>query len=128
MDLNPLVDKYREAIRARDPQAVAALYAPEVEMVVHGLGGPESPWNSKRQTGSAPIAREYERFFALTAEFTVDYTDRIIDQAQRAVAMIVRIAGRDHQGNSFDMANALHFYYDPQGLIARMINWYGQAA
>ncbi len=128
MDLNALVDRYCSAIRSRDARAVAALYAPGVEMTVHGFGGEDSPWNSKRQSGAAHIAAEYQRFFDLTPEFTVDYADRIIDQQQRAVAMIVRIAGRDAQDNAFDMANALHLYYDGQGLIARMINWYGQAA
>ena len=37
------------------------------------------------------------------------------------------IRPRDSRGNAFGLANALRFNYNSRGLIARMINWYGQA-
>ena len=127
MDLNALVDNYAEAIRSRDPKAVAGLYAEDVELLVHGLGDADSAWRSKRQSGSAGVEAEYRGFFELVDEFQVEYTDRIIDLQQRAVAVIVRIQGINADGSAFDMANALHLFYDAQGKITRMLNWYGQA-
>lgn len=121
------IDEYATAIRARDPQAVARCYADNAEIHVHGLGEAGGAWNSKHSVGNAGIEDEYRRFFDLVDDFTVEYTDRIVSPEQSAAAMVVRIAGVNHDGSSFDRANALHVTYDAQGRIATMMNWYGDA-
>jgi len=124
-DLDRWIDRYADAIRRRDPDGVVACYHPRSEVTVHGIADAGSAWNSKHSIGTDGIAEEYRRFFDLVAEFTVEYTDRILDTHTRQAAMIVRIAGSNADGSHFTRANALHLTFDDQGLIVAMRNWYG---
>ncbi len=125
--LNALLERYGEAVNARNAQAVAACFAPEHAYRVHGLDDDASAWNSKAASTPEAIRREYQRFFDLVEHFHAEYTDRIVDAQQRSIACIVRVAGRNTDGSSFDMANALHLGYDESGLIVTFHNWYGAA-
>lgn len=125
--INAWIDRYADAIRARDARAVAECYAEDAEIHVYGLADAGSAWNSKHSTGNAGIEDEYERFFELVADFEVDYTDRILSTEQSAAAMIVRISGTNTDGSTFNRANALHLTFDGEGRIAVMRNWYGDA-
>jgi hypothetical protein len=51
----------------------------------------------------------------------------VISGAGASLPEVIMLKGINRDGSAFDMANALHFYYDAQGKIARMLNWYGQA-
>lgn len=121
------IDRYGDAIRARDAEAVAGCYAEDAEIHVHGLSDAGSAWNSKHSRGNAGIREEYEHFFRLVGHFTVEYTDRIVSPDQSAAAMVVRIRGVNADGSPFARANALHVIFDADGRIASMLNWYGDA-
>ena len=124
-NLDAWIDRYADAIRRRDPDGVVACYHPRSEITVHGIADAGSAWNSKHSVGTDGIAEEYRRFFDLVSDFTVEYTDRILDIDSRQAATIVRIAGRNADGSEFARANALHMTFDDQGLITSMRNWYG---
>lgn len=126
-DLNRWIDAYASAIRDRSPDRVVACYHPEAQITVHGLADAGGAWNSKHSIGTSDIKQEYQRFFDLVDEFTVDYTDRILDPASGTAAVIVRISGTNVDGTAFDLANALHLTFDVNGRIAAMHNWYGDA-
>ncbi len=121
------IDRYGDAIRARDARAVADCYAADAQIHVHGLGDAGSAWNSKHSVGNHGIEEEYQRFFDLVNDFTVEYTDRIVSPDQGAAAMVVRISGTNADGTSFDRANALHVTFGGDGRIELMLNWYGDA-
>ena len=124
-DLDNWIDRYADAIRRQDPDGVVACYHPRSEVIVHGIADAGSAWNSKHSIGTDGIAEEYRRFFDLVADFTVEYTDRILDPHTRQAAMIVRIDGNNADGSHFTRANALHLTFDERGLIVAMRNWYG---
>ncbi len=124
-DPNALLDAYGEAVNGRDAAAVAACFAPEHTYRVHGLGDDSSAWNSKAASTPAAIAEEYRRFFELVDTFEARYTDRIVDAPGRAIACIVRVTGKNRDGSTFDMANALHLHFDEAGKITGFHNWYG---
>ena len=126
-DLDRWIDRYSAAIQSRNPHNVVACYHPAAEITVHGLSEAGSAWNSKHTIGTEGIVDEYQRFFDLVGDFTVTYTDRILDSLNCSAAVIVRIAGTNKDGSTFDRANALHLTYDDHGLIASMRNWYGDA-
>lgn len=126
-DVHAWIDRYGDAIRARDAKAVAACYSDDAEIRVHGLADAGSAWNSKHSRGNAGVEEEYQRFFGLVDDFVVEYTDRIVAPEQSAAAMVVRIRGVNSDGSSFDRANALHVTFDVDGRIVTMLNWYGDA-
>jgi len=127
LDPNTCLDRYGHAVNGRDADAVAACFAPEHAYRVHGLGDDASAWNNKQASNPEAIREEYQRFFDLVEDFHAEYTDRIVDEAGASIACIVRVAGRNRDGTSFDMANALHLSYDASGRIVCFDNWYGQA-
>jgi hypothetical protein len=126
LDPHALLDTYGRAVNARDAAGVAACFAPAHDYRVHGLADDASVWNTKSASTPAAIAEEYRRFFALVDTFEARYTDRIADQPGRAIACIVRVAGKNSDGTTFDMANALHLSFDEAGKIIAFHNWYGQ--
>ena len=123
--LDQWIDRYADAIRRRDPEGVVACYHPRAEVTVHGIADAGSAWNSKHSIGREGIAEEYRRFFELVDDFTVEYTDRILDTEARQAAVVVRIRGQNVDGSEFNRANALHMSYDEHGSIVSMRNWYG---
>ncbi|MDP0498272.1 MAG: nuclear transport factor 2 family protein [Verrucomicrobiota bacterium JB024] len=127
IDPHSLLDAYGRAVNARDAAAVAACFAPAHDYRVHGLGDTTSAWNEKSASTTAAIEEEYRRFFALVDTFEARYTDRIADLPGRAIACIVRVAGKNSDGTAFDMANALHLTFDEAGKIIVFHNWYGRA-
>lgn len=127
VDPNALLDAYGRAVNGRDATAVAACFAETHVYRVHGTGGEEDAWNDKASHSPDKIHAEYKRFFALVDSFHAAYTDRVVDVPGRAIACIVRVAGRNHDGSAFDMANALHLHFDEAGKIVRFTNWYGRA-
>ncbi|MBC2595553.1 nuclear transport factor 2 family protein [Ruficoccus amylovorans] len=122
-----LLETYGRAVNARDAAAVAACFAAGHSYRVHGLGDGASAWNSKAASTPAAIEEEYRRFFELVESFEARYTDRIVDLPGRSIACVVRVAGKNRDGSTFDMANALHLAFDPDGKISVFRNWYGCA-
>lgn len=122
-EINQRIEAYAAAVRGRDADAVADLFAERFDHVVHGVGtDTESPWNSKRETDREGIRAIYEGFFAGVREMEVAYTDRVIDIQANAAALVVRVrSGQVH------MENALQLKWDPDGKIVFFYNWYGEA-
>ena len=127
IDPHALLDAYGRAVNARDAAAVAACFAPAHVYRVHGLADASSAWNDKSASTPAAIEEEYRRFFTLVDTFEARYTDRIAELPGRAIACIVRVAGKNSDGSTFDMANALHLSFDEAGKIIAFHNWYGRA-
>ncbi len=117
------IEEYAEAVRDRDPIAVANLFAERFDHVVYGVGSdPANPWNTKRETDREGIRLIYEAFFASAGEINVDYTDRVIDVEERSAAMIVRVRNEEVR-----MENALQIKWNRDGKIVFFHNWYGGA-
>ncbi|QYY36658.1 hypothetical protein [Ruficoccus sp. ZRK36] len=127
IDPNALLNAYGHAVNNRDAQAVADCFAGEHLYRVHGMEDDASAWNSKAASTPAAIEGEYRRFFDLVDHFEASYTDRVVDVPGRAVACIVRVAGKNSDATTFDMANALHLHFDEAGKIIAFHNWYGRA-
>jgi len=122
-EINNRIEAYANAVRTQDVNAVAALFAMQVDHIVHGAGAdPDNPWNTKRETDREGIRQIYRAFFVSAPDFCVEYTDRVIDVENNAAAMVVRVNG----ANVF-MENALHIKWNNDGLITFFYNWYGQA-
>ena len=120
-EINRLIDTYADAVRAKDAQAVARLFADSFDHRVHGLSTrPDDPWNSKQEHTPEGIRTAYEAFFSGTRQLSIEYTDRIIDPANRSAALIVRV-----QGPGVAMANALHLRWNETNKIIYFHNWYG---
>lgn len=123
-EINERIEAYAKAVRDRNPEAVAHLFAESFDHIVHGVGAdPANPWNAKRETDREGIRRIYEAFFANAADMTVEYTDRIIDTENNSAAMVVRV-----RNDAVRMKNALHLKFDDAGQIIFFYNWYGQSS
>jgi ketosteroid isomerase-like protein len=121
--INARIEAYAQAVREKDADAVAALFAEQIDHMVHGAGSdPDNPWNTKRETGREGIREIYTAFFIGASNFDVDYTDRVIDVENNAAAMVVRV-----RGENVSMENALQIKWSADGLITFFYNWYGQA-
>ena len=122
-EIDQRIEEYAKAVRGRDAEGVANLFADCFDHVVHGAGGdPKNPWNSKRETDREGIRAIYEQFFGQVDEMEVAYTDRVIDVEGNAAALIVRVISGDAR-----MENALQLKWDDQGKIIFFYNWYGEA-
>ncbi len=123
-DINTRIDAYAQAVREKNADAVAALFAEQIDHIVHGAGtDPDNPWNTKRETDRGGIREIYKAFFASAPDFAVEYTDRVLDIENNAAAMVVRVIG-----DNVAMENALQIKWNDDGLITFFYNWYGQAA
>jgi hypothetical protein len=121
--INDRIEAYAKAVRDRNAEAVAQLFAERFDHRVHGAGtDPTNPWNTKREIDREGIRRIYEDFFLNVAEMTVEYTDRIMDTESNSAAMVVRVSTE-----SVRMENALHIKWNPKGEIIFFYNWYGQS-
>lgn len=116
------IEAYAKAVRDRNPEAVAQLFAERFDHRVHGAGtDPTNPWNTKREADREGIRRIYGDFFSNAADMVVEYTDRIIDVESNAAAMVVRVTI-----GSVCMENALHITWNDKEEIVCFYNWYGQ--
>lgn len=123
LEINHRIEAYAKAVRDQDAAAVAALFAEQIDHIVHGAGtDPDNPWNTKREADREGIREIYAAFFASAPDFTVEYTDRVIDVENNAAALIVRVTG-----DNVAMENALQIQWNTDGLITFFYNWYGQA-
>jgi len=122
-DLNDRINAYADAVRGRDADAVAALFAERVDHRVHCAGdNPDTPWNTKRETDREGIRAIYQDFFTQVQKMTVAYTDRVLDVEGNAAALIVRVKTPDTR-----MENALQLKWNADGEIILFYNWYGLA-
>ena len=122
-ELEARIDAYAQAVRDKNPEAVAALFANRVDHIVHGAGDdPTTPWDTKREHDPLGIKQIYTDFFAQAGDMSVTYTDRVIDTQANAAAVIVRVVSTDAR-----MENALHLKWNTAGKIIFFHNWYGCA-
>jgi hypothetical protein len=122
-EINNRIGAYAKAVRDKNADAVAALFAEKIDHIVHGAGtDPDNPWNTKQETDREGIRKIYADFFVNAPDFTVEYTDRIIDTENNSAAMVVRVTGE-----TVKMENALQIKWNDDGLITFFYNWYGQA-
>ncbi len=121
--INARIEAYAKAVREKNADAVAGLFAEQVDHIVHGVGtDPDNPWNTKQETDREGIRKIYTEFFATAPDFEVEYTDRIIDIEGNSAAMVVRVTGENVK-----MENALQIKWNDDELITFFYNWYGQA-
>lgn len=122
--INNRIEAYANAVRAKNADAVAGLFAEQIDHIVHGAGtDPDNPWNTKRETDREGIRQIYAAFFESAPDFIVEYTDRVIDVENNAAAMVVRVTG-----DQVAMENALQVKWNNAGLIIFFYNWYGKSS
>jgi hypothetical protein len=122
--INDRIEAYARAVRTRNSKAVAELFASSFDHIVHGVGtDANNPWNTKMETDREGVKQIYDEFFANVADFSVEYTDRVIDVDNNSAAMVVRV-----KNGSTCMENALQVKWDDQGEIIFFYNWYGQSS
>ena len=122
-EINQRIEAYAQAVRNRDLEGVAGLFAERFDHIVHGAGSdPDNPWNTKQETDREGIRQIYRQFFSTVTEMEVEYTHRIIDVETNSAAMVVRV-----KVGTARMENALQVKWNEDGKIVFFYNWYGQA-
>ncbi len=121
--INEQIETYAMAVRNRNPDTVAELFAESFDHIVHGLNQKAgNPWITKKETTREDIKQIYSDFFSSVAEMEVEYTNRIIDEESNSAAMVVKVKTKE-----INMENALHIKWNSEGKIIYFYNWYGSA-